>query len=370
MADQFSCFVAVHGGAGDHPPEDEQAIKKLLRRACSYALQAADSPSPALDAVQSAICIMENDPLLNAGYGSNLTEDGRVECDASIARWYECSLQLPQTPRILRRPQFGSVGAVGGVNNPILAARAVLDASLRPSLLHRVSPLTLVSGGARSFAERNGVPVADHASLVAPGARELWETWSQRLRDAETTSTQAGTINQSVSSPMQDTVGAVALCGLESAAGVSSGGILLKLPGRVGEVSAVLLGFGNVACSVSGTGEDIVRTGLARAVCEEISRQGLDCVDESITTIFTEHLKDTMLSDSDTQPSAGLIVLTRDCKDDTAAAGKVRLWCAFTTLSMAVGYATAVMAKPKATILRRPSNIPGFLYITEISLDH
>jgi len=84
----------------------------------------------ALDSVQRAVCKLEDDPAVNAGYGSNLTEDGRVECDAALMSYKTASASA-----------FGSVAAVQGIRNPVLAARAVLEYSQRPKRLGRVAPL-------------------------------------------------------------------------------------------------------------------------------------------------------------------------------------------------------------------------------------
>lgn len=115
-------IIAVHGGAGDHPEEDERAVRRALRSACKRAL---DAHAP-LDAAEAAIAVLEDDAVLNAGYGSNLTEDGTVECDAAL---------------MSTDGAFGSVGAVNGVSNPIKLARRVLDAARAPGALGRVPPM-------------------------------------------------------------------------------------------------------------------------------------------------------------------------------------------------------------------------------------
>lgn len=78
-------FVAVHVGAGFHAPANEKALRSAMKRACLSAASVLRKGSGGcMDAVSAAIQVLEDDPSTNAGRGSNLTEDGHVECDASI----------------------------------------------------------------------------------------------------------------------------------------------------------------------------------------------------------------------------------------------------------------------------------------------
>lgn len=78
-------FVAVHVGAGYHSPSNEKALRSAMKRACLAAASVLRKGSGrCVDAVSVAIQVLEDDPSTNAGRGSNLTEDGHVECDASI----------------------------------------------------------------------------------------------------------------------------------------------------------------------------------------------------------------------------------------------------------------------------------------------
>lgn len=95
-------FVAVHVGAGYHAPSNEKALRSAMKRACLAAASVLrKGPGGSVDAVAAAIQVLEDDPITNAGRGSNLTEDGNVECDAS-----------------LMDGQSGAFGAVGAV--PVL----------------------------------------------------------------------------------------------------------------------------------------------------------------------------------------------------------------------------------------------------------
>lgn len=78
-------FVAVHVGAGFHSPSNERAFRIAMKKAClSAASILQKGTGGSLDAVVVATQVLEDDPITNAGRGSNLTELGHVECDASI----------------------------------------------------------------------------------------------------------------------------------------------------------------------------------------------------------------------------------------------------------------------------------------------
>ena len=107
----------------------------------------------------------------------------------------------------------------------------------------------LVSQGARTFAASNGIPMCEYTALVAPRCISEWEHWKRVLADSPSSTSQN---DPGVEMPMQDTVGAISWdSNRKLAAGVSrfvicficslthlfcSGGLLLKYPGRVGEV--------------------------------------------------------------------------------------------------------------------------------------
>lgn len=121
-------YVAVHGGAGYHGVVSEQSVKSALKRACARALRGSPlDDSSALSIVEQAIAILEDDECLNAGYGSNLTIDGTVECDAAIMDGLS--------------GDFASVGAVPGLKNPIKLASVLLRHSREPDSLGRIRPM-------------------------------------------------------------------------------------------------------------------------------------------------------------------------------------------------------------------------------------
>ncbi|KAI0812417.1 nucleophile aminohydrolase [Irpex lacteus] len=343
-------FIAVHGGAGFHSKskDSEIEIRRCLTRAVTHARTSLDAGATALNVTEKAIIVLEDDPCLNAGYGSNLTFDGTVECDASIMDGLTMD--------------YGAVGAVPGVKNPIQAAFAVFKYSKQPDPLGRIPPILLVSEGARAFAEENQVACVDSDTLRSPRSQDEWRIW----RDRFDSSAKAGpgvssmAIDREGLHDRQDTVGAIALDSSGGlAAGVSSGGLLLKPSGRIGE--AAMFGAGcwaqqvadrGIACSISGSGEYIARMMLAKTVGEAILADS----DPDVHEILEHTLGDfyAMCRDrGETEPSTGILLVVQEPGEDGESIA--RLWCAFTTESMAIAYGSSTGPKIKATILRRDS---------------
>ncbi|KAL0068822.1 hypothetical protein AAF712_004152 [Marasmius tenuissimus] len=297
-------FVAVHGGAGNHNPANDQNVKKALRLACENGLSQVDpkqsqSRTAALNIVEHAIMTLEDDEGFNAGFGSNLTLDGTVECDAGIMD---------------DNGIFGSVGAVSGVKNPIRLSRIILEHSQKSDALGRIPPLTLVSEGAKSFGLRHSIPTVPPESLVCTKARNNWTRWKEKYESGESVT------EVTEASELQDTVGSVAMCGISRAAGVSSGGILLKYPGRLGEASVFGAGCWaessqerSVACSVSGAGEYITRTALARMVGGAIACSSEDDDPHDIIYhLLKEEFWDRSRRLGEPHPNVGVLVLTKE----------------------------------------------------------
>lgn len=349
--------IIVHGGAGSHSEKTESRVKAAMKKACLSATHVlVERAGSALDAVEAAIRELEDDSALNAGYGSNLTIDGTVECDAA----------LMDSDGV-----FGSVGAISGIKNPITAARVILEQG-RPSVpqpLGRVPPMTLAGEGARRYVlERqpstlSWAPVlVPESEMISEEAKEEREYWMKQY--------QLACSNQGAA-PMGDTVGAVVVLDRSIAVGVSSGGLLLKHSGRIGEaavygagcwasvVEAENSGYA-VACSVSGTGEQIIRGGLARELCKACNE---DCEDPegALTRVFEDRILEEQKRDAGTNLQAGAILLLSNKLGENAV---VRLLVAFTTPTMAVASLSSDEPKPKVSIHRQSSNLPNRLYLS------
>ena len=218
--------IIVHGGAGadsSQAPEFRQGVRAAVLAGWRVLAEG----GTALDAVESAVRALEDDPRFNAGRGSVLNRDGAIEMDASIMEG--------------DRLQCGAVAALVGVANPVTVARRVLE-SRRHALL--------VGDGALAFARSVGIPECDPASLV---------TDRQRKRHVE--------LARKPIPPGGGTVGAVALDrNGTTAAATSTGGTPGKLPGRVGDSALIGCGtyadssLGGVSCT--GDGEAIIRVVL------------------------------------------------------------------------------------------------------------
>jgi len=231
--------LAVHGGAGAprrgerEAAEEDAAARAALAAALRAGFAVLASGGAALDAVERAVRVLEDCPLFNAGRGAALTSAGEAELDAAVMDG--------------RGRRVGAVAAVRGVANPVSLARLVLE---------RTPHVLLAGPGAEAFADAQGVPRVDPASLVTERRRaDLARVLAARAGRAEA----AGT------------VGAVACDGSgRLAAATSTGGLTGQLPGRVGDTP--IAGAGTWAdddtCAVSGTGhgEGFVRAAVAHEV--------------------------------------------------------------------------------------------------------
>jgi beta-aspartyl-peptidase (threonine type) len=200
----------------------------------------------ALEAVETAIVLMEDDDTFDAGRGSFLTREGRVQLDA-----------LLMDGATLRA---GGVGCVERIRNPIRAARKILEESPH---------VYFVGEGAERFAQEHGIPLCDNRELVME--REV-----ERLKHAQAQAA-AGRPHEifAASDPSHDTVGALALDASGNlAAGTSTGGTLNKAPGRVGDSS--LIGCGcyadnaSAAVSCTGWGEPIMKLVLGKWAADRV----------------------------------------------------------------------------------------------------
>ncbi|KAK9821428.1 hypothetical protein WJX81_004362 [Elliptochloris bilobata] len=244
MAGQRPCFVAVHVGAGWHSHSAEPAYCAAMRQACSVARDCIEAGEPAERAAAAAVALLEDAPVTNAGRGSSLTEEGAVENDASV---------------MAGDGAFGAVGAASGLRNAVAVA-ACLAAETRERLpAGRVHPMMLAGDGARRWALARGLPAAASARdaeewHVTDAAVRRWRRYQALAAAADLAcldeggdadrighgSPACGAAAGSADSEckVHDTVGAVCVGpGGAAAAAVSSGGIALKAPGRVGEAA-------------------------------------------------------------------------------------------------------------------------------------
>ncbi len=240
--------LLVHGGAtssdvADVDPARIAAWKAGLNAAMADGYAILAGGGSALDAVEAAIVAMEDDPAFNAGRGAVFTADGRNELDASIMDGATLNA--------------GAVANVTRVKNPIRLARSVMANSRH---------LMFVGNGAETFAESHDI------DLVAPDYFRTDARWDQYQRALER-------MMPDGPDAKKGTVGAVALDRDGNlAAGTSTGGLMLKRWGRVGD--SPIIGAGtyadNASCAVSATGqgEYFIRATVARDICARMELAG------------------------------------------------------------------------------------------------
>ncbi|KAG7202833.1 hypothetical protein KM043_009986 [Ampulex compressa] len=257
MSNTTQGFIAVHVGAGQHSVSLKERYQKLCREACKMGIQNLRSGGNALDAVVEAAITLENSALTNAGFGSNLTLDGTVECDASVMDGSNL--------------QYGAVGAVSGIKNPVLLAKRLCEQQSIKIAYGRIPPSFLVGNGAHIWAEKMGIETLPPAQLISVKAEKIYKNYKRKIEDCSID------VHQCTKKRM-DTIGAICVDEYGNiASACSSGGIILKYPGRVGQAGVWGCGVWaykdkfSVGASTSGCGEHLVRTSLARTVAEAIS---------------------------------------------------------------------------------------------------
>ena len=239
-------MLLVHGGAGVISREQmtadrEQAYRDALTTALQEGGKVLAKGGEAVDAVEAAVKILEDEPLFNAGRGAVLNSAGEHELDASIMDG--------------RDLDAGAVAGVKTVKNPVTAARAVME---------RSEHVMFAGEGADNFARAQNVEQTSNDWFTTEERVEsLKRVLDKRVEKAD----------------KRGTVGAIArdMSG-NLAAATSTGGMTGKAPGRTGD--SPILGAGNYAdnenCAVSATGhgEFFIRLGVARSICARIELAG------------------------------------------------------------------------------------------------
>jgi L-asparaginase / beta-aspartyl-peptidase len=239
--------LLIHGGAWDMPDDAVAAHENGIANALAAGYALLEKGASAVDAVEAAVAVMEDDDTFDAGRGSFLTQDGRVQMDALLMNGGNL--------------RTGGVACVERLRNPIRAARLVLDHSPH---------VYFVGTGAERFARQNGMALVDNTELIVPRERERLMAFQKAELEGATDTTFSGPLDS------HDTVGAVALdADGNIAAGTSTGGTLSKAPGRVGDSS--LIGCGcyadnlSAAVSLTGWGEPIMKLVLGKWAVDRVA---------------------------------------------------------------------------------------------------
>lgn len=258
--------LAIHGGAGviersSLTPEQDAAYRAALQGALDAGSAVLTSGGSALDAVQAAVQLMEDDPLFNAGRGAVFTAAGRNELDAAVMNGADLTA--------------GSVAGLTTTRHPVAAARAVMEKS--PHVM-------LIGPGADAFAASVGLEQVDPAFFfterrwqgLVKALTEAGQPIPDRPAGAPSPHNQGAEVAPPLNEKKFGTVGAVALDSQgRRAAATSTGGMTAKRWGRVGDVPVI--GAGTYAsnadgCAVSATGdgEYFIRATVARDICARI----------------------------------------------------------------------------------------------------
>jgi len=263
--------LVIHGGAGaiskNLPEEEIDAIKDGISEALETGQEILKKGGTAIDAVEAVIRYLENNPHFNAGKGAVLTEEGLAELDASIMSGSDLSC--------------GAVGNVKRVKNPITLARNVMEKSKH---------VLLVSDGAEKFAKETGLEMVESDYFITP---EMKKNNKKRMKEIE--------------EGKKGTVGAVALDLFGNlAAGTSTGGMMMKKSGRVGD--SPIIGAGNyannktVAISCTGWGEKFIKNLIAYNVHALMEYKGYS-LKQAVVGTFNDKLS---------KNDGGLISIDRD----------------------------------------------------------
>ncbi|MHB8541228.1 MAG: isoaspartyl peptidase/L-asparaginase family protein [Candidatus Acidiferrales bacterium] len=282
--------LIVHGGAWDILPAAVPDCRAGIRHALEAGREVLARGGAAMDAVEAAIVVLEDDVTFDAGTGAHLNRDGRVQLDAIIMDGATL--------------EAGAVAAVERIKNPIRLARKVLESS---------EHMMLVGVGAELFARENGFALCDPSELLIARERTAWQSCREKKHAAEFHF-----------GHNRGTVGAVA-CDAQGriVAATSTGGTCCKFPGRVGDSPLIGCGCyadaeaGGVSCT--GHGEAIMKIVMAK-MAADLLRNGSApnaAVNECVQFLARR-----------THATGGLILLDR--------AGRPA--AAFNTPSMAYGY--------------------------------
>lgn len=262
---EFSPLFVVIGAGNNVNPKN---YKEVCRIACSLAIKALSDGQSVLDVCEIAVKCLEDCGHTNAGYGSNLTLTGDVECEASIMDG--------------KTLQYGACTNVKDVGNPISLAKALCTRQGKFMVCNLIPPMVLSGEGASKYAKDIGLEIVAPDSLISAKALHRHETTTAKIAKYK------AELANDIEISRLDTVGAVVVDNEGNcAAACSSGGIILKFPGRIGQAATYGAGCWAIttderatACCTTGNGEFLMKTLLAKEICDDLQRS-----DSSIISI-------------------------------------------------------------------------------------
>jgi len=303
--------IVVHGGAGAWEKDRWKSGLTGVKDAAHAGFKVLKRGRSALDAVEAAVMCMEDNEVFNAGFGSTLALDKRIEMEASIMDG--------------RTLNAGAVGLLKDIRNPVHLARIVME---------KTDHVFLVADGAEKIADLYGL---ERKNPITEFRLRYWYELTKKLKNGkmETLPKLRELLQLHPNLFATDTVGAVALDKKgDTAAATSTGGRALKLPGRIGD--SPLIGCGTYAdneagaCSTTGIGEVAIRLVLAKSACDLMCMgQTAQQAAENCIEVVNHRIK--------LKSSMGLI--TVDVKG--------RVGAAHNTPNLCWAYMTSKMSQPK-----------------------
>ncbi|KAJ3322323.1 hypothetical protein HDV06_003217 [Boothiomyces sp. JEL0866] len=323
-------FIAIHAGAGYHSPKNTQKYKKFMSDICSKSMSYLKEGNSALDTLKYCIGLLEMEETTNAGIsGSNLSISGTIECDASLMS-ADC---------------FSSVGAVPMVSiykeeepsihvSPIAIAHRLYNNLVKGvDVAGRQPPIMLAGKEAHAFAEEQGLDMItgkEAQKMVTKTQLKRYQNHLDILKRAKA--------NKPNSDFLQDTVGAIVVDAQGVVvSGVSSGGISLKVPGRIGEAAYPGSGIWiveendtSIACTLSGTGEQIMKTMLASTISTNLLNSA-DLAGDLESILIDKFLDSRILAKEQIEKNVGALILRKEGEI-------IECWWGHTTPSFCIAF--------------------------------
>lgn len=270
---QHKIGLVIHGGAGtikkeNITEEQDRAYRQKLQEALDAGYSVLERGGTSLEAVTTAVQILEESPLFNAGRGAVFTNEGKNELDAAIMDG--------------KTGLAGAVAGLSSVKSPILAAQAVMNNS--PHVF-------MIGSGAEQFAREQGLEMVDPSYFYDAKRHQQLKRIQEREKDQG--ALRPGDTEGSYQGPgfhFEDykfgTVGAAAVDRHGNlAAGTSTGGMTNKRYGRVGDVPVIGAGTyaDNETCAVSATGhgEYFIRNVVAYDIAALMKYKGMSLEEAS-----------------------------------------------------------------------------------------
>lgn len=310
---------------------NDTKYRKVCKDACLQAVEILRSGGSALEACETAIVRLENCGYTNAGYGSNLTWDGKIECEASIMEGTTL--------------QFGACTNVTNVSNPISLARCLCDRQSRLLSFDRIPPMILAGEGASNFAKEMNLSLVESTDLISKKSQKTYDHYRSSVEKYETT--------YDIKVMPMDTVGAVVVdADGNCVAGCSSGGLILKISGRVGQAATYGAGCWAMkqdkraaATCTTGNGEYLMKTLLAKEIVDGLLTDACS-ITSMHQTFKNKFLESPFLRHID-ELYGGALSLIYD-----AETGDGELLWSHTTQSFCIGHMSTTQKTPKVRYFR------------------